>query len=381
MQTSEEHQDPLVRLNACGTLREKVDAVHAAIREEFPFVDRVALALFDPRTRSLRTFLHSSGGDRPLDHYEAALEEAPSLLDLLERGRPRVIQDLSVLGRGEHAHTRALQRQGYGSSYTLPYYFNGAFEAFVFFNSYQTEVFRPKVVKALDLYGHLLGTLALTQIQALRTLLAALRTVSQMVHLRDPETGGHLDRMCYYSRLIARDLAERGVHPFTDDAIEHFFAFAALHDLGKIAIPDEVLLKPTPLTDGEREMMRTHTTQGRRMVESILENFGLDGLEHVDILKVVSEHHHEMMDGTGYPSGLKGEAIPIWARITAVADVFDALTTRRPYKYAWTLDESFAHLERLSGDKLDPECVAALARKRTVVEEILRSFPEAVPAG
>lgn len=376
MRIPEEHQDHLAHLNSRSTMRAKVEAVHATLRRDFPFIDRVALALFDPRTRTLRTFLHSSGEDRPLDNYEAALADAPSLLDLLERGRPRVIQDLSVLDHGEHAHTTALRQQGYGSSYTLPYYFNGAFEAFVFFNSYRKQVFTPTALKALDVYGHLLGTLALTEIQALRTLLAALRTVNQMVHLRDPETGGHLERMAYYARLIARDLATQGTYPFTDDLIEHLFAFAPLHDLGKIAIPDLVLLKPTALDAEERKVMRTHTTLGRQMVEAILENFGLDGLEHVDILKEVAEYHHEMMDGTGYPAGLQGEAIPIWARITAVADVFDALTTRRPYKYAWTLDEAFAHLSRLTGEKLDQDCVAALVRNRPAVEGILRAFPE-----
>lgn len=376
MRIPEEHQDHLAHLNSRGLLLEKVAAVHAALRKDFPFVDRVALALFDPRTRSLRTFLHSSGADRPLDHYEASLTDAPSLLDLLERGRPRVIQDLAALEHGEHPHTQALRQQGYASSYTLPYYFNGAFEAFIFFNSYQKEVFAPAALKALDIYGHLLGTLALTEIQAIRTLLAALRTVNQMVHLRDPETGGHLERMAYYARLIARDLSEQGVQSFTDDAIEHLFAFAPLHDLGKIAIPDQVLLKPSALTAAERETMRTHTTLGRQMVEAILENFGLDGLEHVDILKVVAEHHHEMLDGSGYPAGLKGEDIPIWARIIAVADVFDALTTRRPYKYAWTIDDAYSHLARLAGEKLDQDCVQALVRHRPAVEVILKSFPE-----
>lgn len=376
MRPSAEHLDHLSRLNARGPLREKVASVHEALRADHPFVDRVALALFDARSRTLRTFLHSSGDDRPLDHYEAALADAPSLLDLLERGRPRVIQDLAVLEHGEHPHTAAMREQGYGSSYTLPYYLNGSFEAFVFFNSYRKHVFTPTSLKAMDLYGHLLGALALTELQSLRTLLAAVRTVNHMVHLRDPETGAHLERMAYFSRLIARDLAARGLHPFTDDAIEHFFAFAPLHDLGKIAIPDQVLLKPTALTPEERRTMRTHTTLGRQMVEAVLRNFGLDGLEHVDILRTVADHHHEMLDGTGYPVGLKGEEIPIWARIVAVADVFDALATRRPYKYAWTLEDSLAHLQRLAGEKLDRDCVEALTRNRAAVEAVLHAFPE-----
>jgi HD-GYP domain-containing protein (c-di-GMP phosphodiesterase class II) len=337
----------------------------------------VAVALYDERTQVLKTFLHSSGEDRPLGNYESALAAAPSLLELLENGKARVLNDLAVLDGGEHPHTRALRDQGYASSYTLPFYFNGAFEAFIFFNSYRKHVFTPRALRALDTYGHLIGCAVLCEIQALRTLLAAMRTVNHMIHLHDPETGGHLERIAYYARLIAMDLTARGRHVFEDDVIERLSAFAALHDLGKVAIPDQVLLKPTPLNPEELELMRTHTTKGRQMVDAILDNFGLEGLEHADILRVVVELHHEMLDGSGYPGGLRGAEIPIHARIIAAADVFDALTTRRPYKYAWTVEDALAHLQGLAGEKLDQDCVEALVRNRAQVEKILKSFPEA----
>lgn len=374
----QEHQDHLDRLNLRNGLRDKLIAIHAAIQEEFAFVDRVAVALYDERTQVLRTFVHSSGEDRPLENYEAALASAPSLLELLENGRARVLNDLSVLDQGEHPHTRALRDQGYASSYTLPFYFNGAFESFVFFNSYRKHVFTPRALRALDTYGHLIGCVVLCDIQTVRTLFAAMRTVNHMIHLHDPETGGHLERISYYARLIARDLAATGQQAFEDDVIERLFSFAGLHDLGKVTIPDHVLLKPTPLNPEELELMRTHTTRGRQMVDAILENFGLEGMEHADILRVVAEQHHEMLDGSGYPGGLRGSQIPIFARIVAVADVFDALTTRRPYKYAWPVEDALEHLLRLAGDKLDRDCVEAMVRNRTQVEQILKSFPEAI---
>lgn len=374
----QEHQDHLDRLNLRNSLRDKLAAIHAALQEDFPFVDRVAVALYDERTQVLKTFLHSSGDDRPLEHYEAALGAAPSLLELLENGRARVLNDLSVLDGGLHPHTRALRDQGYAASYTLPFYFNGAFEAFIFFDSYRKHVFTARALRALDTYGHLVGCVVLCELQAVRTLAAAMRTVNQMVHQRDPETGAHLERIAYFARLIARDLSLRGIHPFPDDVVERLFAFAALHDLGKIAVPDEILLKPTPLNAEEVALMRTHTTRGRQMVDAILENFGLEGIEHADILRDVAEHHHEMLDGSGYPGGLSGADIPIHARIIAVADVFDALTTRRPYKYAWPVEDALNHLGRLAGDKLDRDCVEALVRNRAEAERILRMFPEAL---
>jgi HD-GYP domain-containing protein (c-di-GMP phosphodiesterase class II) len=373
---TDQHQDHLERLNLRNGLREKLVAVHETVQQEFAFVDRVAVALYDERTQALKTFVHSSGAEHPLENYEASLADAPSLLALLEDGKARVLNDLAVLEGGQHRHTLALKEQGYGSSFTLPFYFNGAFEAFIFFNSYRKHVFTPRALRALETYGHLIGCMVLCDLQAVRTLLAATRTMNRMIHLHDPETGAHVDRIAYYVRLIAKDLTATGRHCFPDDVIERLFAFAALHDLGKIAIPSHILLKPTQLNTEELELMRTHTTRGRQMVDSLLENFGLDGMDHSDILRVVAEQHHEMLDGSGYPDGLRDGQIHIFARIIAVADVFDALTTRRPYKYAWPVEDAFIHLQRLAGEKLDRDCVQSMVRNRPQVELILKTFPE-----
>ena len=112
------------------------------------------------------------------------------------------------------------------------------------------------------------------------------------------------------------------------------------------------------------------------MIARIAENFGLDHLSGVETLKAIAGAHHEAPDGSGYPQGLRGEDIPLEARIVAVADVFDALTSRRPYKEPWSNDEAFGFLGRLAPEKLDAECVNALVRNRHRVEEIQRTFQE-----
>jgi HD-GYP domain-containing protein (c-di-GMP phosphodiesterase class II) len=122
--------------------------------------------------------------------------------------------------------------------------------------------------------------------------------------------------------------------------------------------------------------MRSHARRGRVMIDDLLVNFGLDGLQHVNILRNIAEYHHEAVNGGGYPKGLQGDAIPLEARIVAVADVFDALTSRRPYKDAWTNDEAFAALQRLAGEKLDGDCVAALISNRAEIERIQEQFRE-----
>ncbi|MCC6133201.1 MAG: HD domain-containing protein [Acidobacteria bacterium] len=372
-----EHEDRLARIEENLPLSERLEVVHGVLKERFPFVSRIAVAAYDEKRNLLKTFLASSGSDRPLVRYEAPLSEAPSLESILKTGRPRVVNDLSIFHAGPHEHTRAIGSQGYRASYTLPMTSGGSLWGFLFFNSYTTGVFSEEVLGSLDAFGHLIGGLVARELAAIRTLAAAVRTAHEMVHFRDPETGAHLDRMAEFSRLIARQLSADGIVPFTDEAVEQLFLFAPLHDLGKIGIPDRVLLKPGRLDSAELEEMQRHPERGVQMIDEILMNFGLGGIPGLDVLRNIALCHHEALDGTGYPRGIFGDEIPPEARIVAVADVFDALTSPRPYKGVWTNDEAFGELARLAGAKLDAECVRALRANREQVEAIQSRFVDA----
>ena len=369
----ESYEDTLEALNRNLPLRDKLIQTHRVVQKQLPFVARIAVALYDPQTGVLKTYLHSSGEDDPLSHYYASLSEAPSLAKILREGRPRVINNMLTF-EGEHEHTRRIGRQGYAASYTMPIFNNGAFVGFIFFNSYERDIFTESVLNYLDVFGHLISLMVVNELTATRTLTAAVKTTSHFTHVRDVETGSHVDRMSRYARLIARELATR--HELDDDYIEHVFMYSPLHDIGKIAIPDRILFKPGRLDAEEGEIMRSHARKGREILDEVLANFGLDAMQHVNILRNIAEHHHEAMNGEGYPGGLKGGDIPLEARIVAVADVFDALTSRRPYKDAWTNDEAFATLRRLAGETLDAECVEALNSRREEVERIQELFRE-----
>jgi response regulator RpfG family c-di-GMP phosphodiesterase len=370
----ETYQDTLEALNRNLPLRDKLIQTHRVVRKQLPFVARIAVALYDPKTNLLKTYLHSSGEDDPLPHYQAGLSEAPSLANILKEGHPRVINNMLTFESGEHEHTRRIGRQGYAASYTMPIFNNGSLVGFIFFNSHKRDVFTDFVLNQLDVFGHLISLMVVNELTAMRTLVAAVMTTSHFTHVRDPETGSHVDRMSRFARLIARELAPR--HKLDDDYIEHVFMYAPLHDIGKIAIPDRILFKPGRLDAQESEIMRGHSRTGREIIDEVLANFGLDAMQHVNILRNIAEHHHEAMNGRGYPAGLKGGDIPLEARVVAVADVFDALTSRRPYKDAWTNDEAFATLQRLAGETLDAECVEALIQMREEVERIQAQFDE-----
>jgi HD-GYP domain-containing protein (c-di-GMP phosphodiesterase class II) len=368
------HQDDLAFLNGDSSLKDKLVSAHQRIQESLPFIARIAVALYDPATRMLKTYVHSSGEDDPLSRYQASIDDAPSLHAILEAGHPRVINNMVTFDNGSQEHTRRIGRQGYAASYTLPMFNHGELVGFLFFNSYQQDAFDDDALRQLDLYGHLIALMVLNELSTARTLAAAVKTAGHITHTRDPETGSHLDRMSRYARLIASNLAAE--FDLDDYYIEHVFMFAPLHDIGKIGIPDNILLKPGSLSDEEWEIMRTHVTKGREMIDDLLDNFGLNGLDHVDVLRNIAHFHHEAVNGTGYPEGRHGSEIPLEARIVAVADVFDALTSVRPYKAAWSNEKAFEMLEKLSGETLDSACVAALRSEQEAVIQIQQQFRE-----
>jgi HD-GYP domain-containing protein (c-di-GMP phosphodiesterase class II) len=296
------------------------------------------------------------------------------LREIVSTGRPRVVNDLDVFAEGRHEHTRRIAKQNYGSSYTLPIYANDLFFGFVFFNSYGKDAFSDERLPLLDVYGHLISSLVINELMMIKTLLSTIKTARDVTHERDPETGAHLDRMSRFARVIARDLA--GKHGLSDEYIEHVFLFAPLHDIGKIGVPDRILFKSGKLDAGEFEEMKTHAIKGRQIIDRLLSNYGLDGVQNTEILRNIAQYHHENFDGGGYPNGLRGDDIPIEARIVAVADVFDALTSARPYKPAWSNEEAFAALETLAGTQLDPICVRALIDNRAIIEQIQSRFHE-----
>jgi HD-GYP domain-containing protein (c-di-GMP phosphodiesterase class II) len=155
------------------------------------------------------------------------------------------------------------------------------------------------------------------------------------------------------------------------------FLFAPLHDVGKIAIPDRILLKPGRLSDAEFQLMKTHVAKGVAIIDTIAHSFGIGATQHVELLRNIVEFHHEAVDGSGYLQGRAGSDIPLEARIVTVADVFDALTTTRPYKPAWSTEDAFRLLGELAGSKFDAACVAALQENRPVVEAIQERFRSA----
>jgi HD-GYP domain-containing protein (c-di-GMP phosphodiesterase class II) len=371
-----EHNDSLEAINRSVPLEQKLAAIHEVLYSQIEFVDRISVAAYNPASDLLKTFLASSPGCNNLVRYEARLVDSPSLKEILATGRPRVVNDLELFHKGIHVHTKVIIEEGYRWSYTVPMYLDGSFWGFIFFNSRIAGALAESKLNTLDVYAHLISAVVTAEMLSVRILSAAVKTAQDMVQFRDPETGGHIDRVARYARLIAQHLAATGVASLNDEVIERIFEFAPLHDIGKLALPDRILLKPDRLSDVERAEMSQHTVRGLRIIDAIAHNFCLEHLDGLDLLRHIAESHHETMDGGGYPHGLHGTDIPLEARIVAVADVFDALTSRRPYKPSWSDEEAFAWLRKLSRSKFDEDCVDALLFNATKVKEIKARFQD-----
>lgn len=367
------HDDTLSKLNEDVPLSDKFADVHRFVRGHMPFVARIAVALYDAATDTLKTFAHSSDGDNPLPFYEARLSDSVSLREIVARRLPRVVNDTDLYGDNT-AHAKRIRRSGFGSSYTLPIFRNGEFLGFLFFNAVEKDAFIDASLHFFDLLGHLLSLMVIDGLATPKALAATVRTATSLAQHRDFETGAHLDRMAYYARIVARAIAPK--YGLTDADVEHIFLFAPLHDIGKIAIPDDIMLKAGKLTATEFEVMKTHTTKGREIVDAMLNNFRLDSTSHASVLRNIALYHHEAMNGGGYPAGRSGDDIPIEARIVGVADVFDALTSRRPYKEAWSNDDAFQFLIENADSRFDRDCVAALVKQRAEIERIQTQFAE-----
>ncbi|SCX07250.1 Response regulator c-di-GMP phosphodiesterase, RpfG family, contains REC and HD-GYP domains [Lachnospiraceae bacterium YSD2013] len=203
-------------------------------------------------------------------------------------------------------------------------------------------------------------------------------TMADLVENRDSDTGAHIQKMASYVKIIGEGLMKKGYYAgkVTPQFISDIVRSAPLHDIGKINIPDSILNKPGKLTPEEFEIMKTHTSAGEKIMEKAIST--VEGENYLKEARNMAAYHHERWDGKGYPEGLHGEVIPLSARITSVADVFDALTSTRVYKPAFPLEEALALIQEGSGTQFDPKCVEVFMESLPEVKVILRKYNESV---
>lgn len=187
--------------------------------------------------------------------------------------------------------------------------------------------------------------------------LEALHIIGKAAEYKDPETGKHNYRVANYSVIVANELG------LSEEEQDILYYAAPMHDIGKVGIADHILLKPGPLTEDEWEVMMQHPEIGYNILMNSKSNYLKAGA-------TIAYNHHERYDGAGYPRGIAGKDIPILGRIVAIADVFDALTSKRPYKDAWAFNEAVIEIQELRGNHLDPDIVDAFIKQLVKIKDI-----------
>lgn len=206
--------------------------------------------------------------------------------------------------------------------------------------------------------------LSLVRAEVLRqTRLDIVQALGMAAEYKDNETGLHVIRMSHFSRIIALEAG------FSPDEAEELLHAAPMHDVGKIGIPDAILQKPGKLDENEWLIMQKHPEIGAQII-------GEHNASMLQMARRIALGHHEKWDGSGYPAGLAGDDIPIEARIVAIADVFDALTSVRPYKKAWTVEDAVALIREQSGRHFDPQLVECFIRRLDEINQIRERWAE-----
>jgi putative two-component system response regulator len=293
-------------------------------------------------------------------------------LDLLQRIKKlsTSTQVVMVSGHHEMSIVRECLREGAYDYLIKP------FELEELSNAVRRALDRHRLIEQNEAYRVNLERMVESQTrEILQTRDLALITLAKLAESRDSDTGLHLERMASYSRCLtkaATGLADGPVFP--PGFVEQVYKSSPLHDIGKVGIPDAILLKAGPLTDTEMAVMQRHTTIGGDTLRSVVDSH--QGHTFLLMAMEIAYSHHEKWDGSGYPSGLAGKAIPVAARIVALADAYDAITSARPYKPAFDHDEAIRRITKDRGTHFDPMLVDAFLSCHEEFGRIKRELQE-----
>jgi HD-GYP domain-containing protein (c-di-GMP phosphodiesterase class II) len=362
-------------INNSSSFVETLNFINSAFSAFIPY-NYIGIALIDEEKKTLKASYGVSDGSiigLPENILGATWNiKDTSLGELIRTGEARIINDLEeyTFGKPMKSYNTAILEAGIKSSITLPLKVAGEPVGVIFFSSNRRNVYDSG---HLNFLRSLVNSIAISFKQNIvisDILYSSVLALAKLAEARDEETGEHLIRMKKYSRLIAELLYENKRFPeeINLEFIDGIERFSPLHDIGKVGIGDKILLKPGKLTKDEFNEMKRHTVYGAEVLKTAENNMSKTGKSWFGMGIEIAESHHEKWDGSGYPYGKKEEEIPLSARIVAVADVFDALTSSRPYKEAFSLEITYKFLLEGRGKHFDPEMIDVLMMNKSRLE-------------
>lgn len=273
---------------------------------------------------------------------------------------------------GENEFFTNLVRMNMKSMIVFPLFISGDERALLIFSTYEKNAYKISHRELLSNITSQVSHAFERSIGMESLVVSAVEGLAKLAESRDPETGDHLERMSLYSYILAQELYDEGIYQgeYGSSYPRHVFNFAPMHDIGKVGVEDSILLKPGKLTDEQWVEMKKHPVIGADVLRRCESQVNLAGYSMFKIGIEIAEGHHEKYDGSGYPYQRKGEEIPLSARIVALADVFDALTSRRPYKEAWAVEKAVDLIDEESGKHFDPNVVKAFKSALPKIMEV-----------
>jgi HD-GYP domain-containing protein (c-di-GMP phosphodiesterase class II)/HAMP domain-containing protein len=358
----------------------QLDETLSFILQEFPTfvpVDWVCVLYPAEESDNLRIERMTGVATPGLREGMSFIKQRNALSEVAEKGLPIAINQLSEYAASNQTAqlANALNQAGLGAALYMPISSERAGGVMVF-AARARGVYTAGHIEFLGNIAAQIGHILERTIVVEGLVVAALQGLAKLAESRDPETGDHLVRMALYSVVLAEELAlsEKFSGLITPAYVRNLHRFAPMHDIGKVGISDSILLKPGRLDDVERKEMERHPSIGGEALRRSEAQMKALGHSIFSVGIEIAECHHEKWDGNGYPAGISGEAIPLSARIVAVADVFDALTSKRPYKDAWPVEKAISMIDEGAAKHFDPEVVAALHNSLPRVMEIYEKY-------
>jgi HD-GYP domain-containing protein (c-di-GMP phosphodiesterase class II) len=349
-----------IKVNTFVEFHEVIEYVYHHFKRFVPY-NRIGVSVITDNGQKVRAVELMTDGKVELgDNYVIDIDET-SLGKLAKERRVRIINDLEAYYE-EHPtsqSTETILKEGIRSSLTVPLYVREDCIGFLFLSSVEKQVYNESHVGFLRIVADHLAIAIENSFRHEDLILSTINGFAKLVESRDADTGDHVDRMKSYCDLIARLAYENELFRGEVDEKTLFTVsrYSQLHDIGKIGIPDDILLKPAKLTADEFEVIKTHPLIGAEILEEMSVSASKSNNNIFKGATEIVKYHHEKYDGSGYPDGLKGKSIPIVARIVAVGDVLDALSSKRVYKDKFGFDESFRILEEGRGKHFDPDLI------------------------
>ncbi len=364
-------------ISQANTLSETLRFVFNEFRTLLP-LDWVGMLVMDGRGERFVLQHRFTEGETKLNEGDSFLAAGTLLGKAMDEKTPLHLPDLEQLAEeDENAEFAArLAEDGRRSALFFPLSVEGDWSAMVAFAVSAKDAYTPE---HLELLGNIAIQVAHGFEKTVVTenlVISAVTGLAKLAESRDMDTGDHLLRMSRYAALIAEELAREGpyMERVNTDLVRDIFRFAPMHDIGKVGIPDSILLKPGKLGSEEWHEMRRHPSIGGEVLRRCESQMNAVGHSMFQVAIEIAECHHENFNGTGYPGGLAGEDIPLSARVVTAADVFDALTSKRPYKEAWSVDQALLLFREDEGQQFDPVVVEAMERAMPRMMEVYQEL-------